>query len=162
LIEKIQLSVIYNISKVLTSHQDIHKNLEYIANILISYLDYKRVFISLENPITGKLESIGNLNLSYRKGEGITGKVWKYGIPIVIPDISKEPEFLNKLISLSDIDIPTRLDPDLLRPADVTLQIPSIEKFLDKTSWKPKISFEKSIKDLLEYWRMEVKRSLQN
>ena len=97
MIEKIQLSVIYNISKVLTSHQDIHKNLEYIANILISYLDYKRVFISLENPITGKLESIGNLNLSYRKGEGITGKVWKYGIPIVIPDISKEPEFLNKL-----------------------------------------------------------------
>ena len=97
MIEKIQLSVIYNISKALSSSQDIKKNLEYIVNLLISYLGYKHVFVNLENPITGKLENIGGLDLTYSKGEGITGKVWKYGVPIVIPDVSKEKQFLNKL-----------------------------------------------------------------
>jgi len=97
LIEKIQLSTIYNISKVLTSSTDIHKNIEYIINLLISYLGYEHVFINVVNPITNKLENFGGIDLSYKKGEGITGKVWQFGVPIVIPDISKEKEFLNKL-----------------------------------------------------------------
>ena len=70
----------------------------------------------------------------------------------------KVGEFLEKLISLSDVDIPTRLDPSLLRPADVTLQIPSVEKFVKKTSWQPKYSFEESLEFLLNYWRNKIKR----
>ena len=97
MIEKVQLSVLYDITKSLTSHKDIKTILEYIANVLISYLNYEKVFITLENPITNKLESVGEKNISYKKGEGIIGKVWKHGVPIVIPDISKEKEFLNKL-----------------------------------------------------------------
>ena len=68
----------------------------------------------------------------------------------------KVGEFLEKLIALSDTDIPTRQDPTLLRPADVTLQIPCTDKFIEKTSWKPKYSFDNSLKDLLDYWRQEV------
>ena len=68
----------------------------------------------------------------------------------------KVGEFLEKLIALSDADIPTRQDPTLLRPADVTLQIPCTDKFIEKTSWKPKYSFDNSLKDLLDYWRREV------
>src|SRR5574337_1954436 len=32
----------------------------------------------------------------YRLGEGITGKVMKLGLPMVVPDIGREPHFLNK------------------------------------------------------------------
>ena len=38
-------------------------------------------------------------------------------------------QFLKKLISLSRKKIPTKLKKSLLRPADVTLQIPEITKF---------------------------------
>ena len=68
----------------------------------------------------------------------------------------KVGEFLEKLISLSVADIPTRLDSALLRPADVTLQIPCVDKFIKKTSWKPKYSFNESLNDLLDHWRHEA------
>ncbi len=97
MLEKIQLSVLYNISKALSMSPDIPKNIEYISNLLSSYLEYENVFINVVNPFTQELENFGGLDLSYRRGEGITGKVWKYGVPIVIPDVSKEEGFLNKL-----------------------------------------------------------------
>src|SRR6185436_3623523 len=44
-------------------------------------------------------------------------------------------EFLNRLIAMAKVAIPTRVDPALLRPADVTLQVPSVEKFIRATGW---------------------------
>ena len=72
----------------------------------------------------------------------------------------KVGEFLEKLISLSDADISTRLDPALLRPADVTLQIPCVDKFIEKTSWKPEYSFDDSLKNLLDYWRHQANKTI--
>lgn len=68
-------------------------------------------------------------------------------------------EFLKKLISLSTVKIPTRLDTNLLRPADVTLQIPDIRKFIKKTGWKPIYSFEESMTDLLNFWRNQASKA---
>tara|TARA_Y100000310_G_scaffold345619_1_gene467384 strand:+ start:2699 stop:3670 length:972 start_codon:yes stop_codon:yes gene_type:complete len=63
-------------------------------------------------------------------------------------------EMLNKLIALSGRkDIEIKQDPDRLRPSDVTLQIPNTKKFKRKTGWEPKISFEQTLKDTLDYWR---------
>ncbi len=73
--------------------------------------------------------------------------------------IMKVGEFLEKLVSLSKVRIPTRVDPNLLRPADVTLQIPSVAKFITATNWKPKYTFEESITDLLSYWREQAKKT---
>ncbi len=67
-------------------------------------------------------------------------------------------EFLEKLISMAKVKIPTQLDPTLLRPADVTLQIPYVEKFMKKTGWKPRYSFDESIFELLSYWREQAKK----
>ena len=66
-------------------------------------------------------------------------------------------DFLGKLIELVSVPVNARCDPDLLRPADVTLQIPSVEKFSQATDWKPTVSFEQSMADLLAYWRREAK-----
>ena len=67
-------------------------------------------------------------------------------------------EVLKKLISMSKVKIRTELDTKLLRPADVTLQIPSVEKFMKKTGWKPMYPFEESIADLLSFWRGQAKK----
>lgn len=66
-------------------------------------------------------------------------------------------EFLEILRQKATCPIPLRLDPDLLRPADVTLQIPDISKFTAQTGWKPKYTFEESVEYLLEYCRKIVR-----
>lgn len=68
-------------------------------------------------------------------------------------------EALNILLSYSDKKFEVRVDPRLLRPSDVTLQIPCIDKFRDETGWEPEIPFETTLKDILDYWRGELARN---
>lgn len=68
-------------------------------------------------------------------------------------------KFLEKLVALSQVPIPIRPDPTLLRPSDVTLQIPSIEKFVNETGWQPVYTFEESLGELLLYWRRQAKKA---
>jgi GDP-4-dehydro-6-deoxy-D-mannose reductase len=65
-------------------------------------------------------------------------------------------EFLEVLKKLSSVPIPSRVDPNLLRPADVTLQIPCIDKFVDATGWEAKYTFEEGVEYLLSYWRSQI------
>lgn len=65
-------------------------------------------------------------------------------------------EFLDILKQKARCNIPSILDPSLLRPADVTLQIPNVEKFTRLTGWKPKYSFEESVDLLLEQARSQA------
>jgi GDP-4-dehydro-6-deoxy-D-mannose reductase len=69
-------------------------------------------------------------------------------------------EVLKRLIAMAKKPIPTRQDPALLRPADVTLQIPNVDRFVAATGWKPKYSFDESLAHLLEYWRQRAATEL--
>ena len=69
----------------------------------------------------------------------------------------KVGDFLERLVALSEASIPTRCDPTLLRPADVTLQIPCVDKFASETGWAPKYSFDDSLAHLLEFWREKAR-----
>jgi GDPmannose 4,6-dehydratase len=70
----------------------------------------------------------------------------------------KIADMLNFLISQSTVpNIEIVTDPERLRPIDADLQIPDITKFSNHTGWKPEISFDKTMRDLLEYWRNKVK-----
>lgn len=63
-------------------------------------------------------------------------------------------DMLKRLLKLSKRkDIKIVIDQTRLRPSDVTLQIPSIDKFKKVTNWKPKIKFANTIEDTLNYWR---------
>lgn len=67
-------------------------------------------------------------------------------------------DILNSLISMSTIKdkISVEVDPERLRPIDADLQVPNTNKFFSHTGWKPEISFEKTMNDLLNYWRIRV------
>lgn len=65
-------------------------------------------------------------------------------------------EMLEMLKSLAKCKIEHVVDQALLRPSDVTLQIPDTEKFRKATGWKPKISVEKTLEDLLNYHREKI------
>lgn len=66
-------------------------------------------------------------------------------------------DMLEHLISLSTVEnIQVVIDPARLRPIDADLQVPDTSKFTKHTGWKPEISFEKTMLDLLNYWREQV------
>jgi GDPmannose 4,6-dehydratase len=66
-------------------------------------------------------------------------------------------QMLDYLLSLSSRkDIRVEVDPQRLRPIDADLQVPDTSKFHRHTGWEPEISFEKTMTDLLEYWRSRV------
>jgi len=64
-------------------------------------------------------------------------------------------DMLNMLINLSPKkdSIKVEVDEKLLRPSDVTLQIPDISKFVNETGWQPETPFEKTLEDILNYLR---------
>jgi GDPmannose 4,6-dehydratase/GDP-4-dehydro-6-deoxy-D-mannose reductase len=74
--------------------------------------------------------------------------------------VIKVGDFLELLKKYARCKIPSRPDPKLFRPADVTLQIPDTSKFRRQTGWKPKYTFEESVKFLLEQCRKEVKKGI--
>ena len=65
---------------------------------------------------------------------------------------------LETLISMSSMkaEISVEIDPERLRPIDADLQVPDTTKFFAHTGWKPEISFETTMQDLLDYWRVRV------
>jgi GDP-mannose 4,6-dehydratase len=67
-------------------------------------------------------------------------------------------EMLDLLLEMTDRkeEIEVRVDPALLRPADVTNQVPSSEKFKAATGWEPQIPYSQTLRDMLDYWRDRV------
>ena len=72
----------------------------------------------------------------------------------------KVGDMLNFLISQSSMreKIKVEIDAERLRPIDADLQIPDTSKFEKHSGWKPQIPFEKTMMDLLNYWRERVSR----
>ena len=69
----------------------------------------------------------------------------------------KVGEMLDHLLSLSTVkNIKVEEDEARLRPIDADLQIPDTTKFRNHSGWKPEIPFEKTMNDLLNYWRERV------
>lgn len=84
--------------------------------------------------------------------KGVSGNVYNIGGKTTI----SVGEFLNQLCSMADCEIPCVLDKALLRPSDVTLQVPDTSHFFTATGWEPKYSFEESIGFLLDECRNQV------
>jgi GDPmannose 4,6-dehydratase len=69
-------------------------------------------------------------------------------------------EILKYLISLSPLknELSYEVEANRLRPIDADLQIPDTSKFEKHTGWSPEIPFEKTMNDLLNYWRERIKK----
>jgi GDP-4-dehydro-6-deoxy-D-mannose reductase len=63
---------------------------------------------------------------------------------------------LDLLLEMSDKNITIKQDPSRMRPSDVEILQGDYSKFGNKTGWKPKIPFEKTMRNLLDYWRERV------
>ncbi|MBI4650873.1 sigma 54-interacting transcriptional regulator, partial [Candidatus Desantisbacteria bacterium] len=99
-----ELTVLYEISKVLTTSLDLKIIGQNILKILSDQLSMERGSLTLLDIESHEIVIKVAYGLSedeiqrgkYRIGEGITGEVIEKGEPIVVPDISLEPRFLNR------------------------------------------------------------------
>ncbi len=67
-------------------------------------------------------------------------------------------EMLNMLLAQSTVKIRTQEDPARLRPSDVPILWADSSKFHQATGWEPRIPFDQTLRDLLDYWRERVRR----
>src|SRR5688500_3121244 len=70
-----------------------------------------------------------------------SGKAWRIS------------EVLDLLLGMTRTRIEVRQDPNRLRPSDVPVLLGDPTKFTSRTGWQPTIPFERTLADLLEYWR---------
>jgi len=79
----------------------------------------------------------------------------EYGVPYNIggESIISVGDFLEQLKKQADVPIRSMVDKKLLRPVDVTLQVPDVSKFINATGWKPRYSLEESVDFLLNHYR---------
>ena len=102
--EPIDLATLYEITRALASSDDLRKCLEESLGVLAKRTNLGNGAVTIANPLTGQIETEIAPGMTaearkrgiYKFGEGITGRVVASGSPIVVPQISQEPLFLNK------------------------------------------------------------------
>jgi len=62
-------------------------------------------------------------------------------------------EVLDLLLNMANLEVRVEIDPDRMRPSDVPVLLGSAERFHKDTGWQPRIPFEQTLRDLLDYWR---------
>ena len=73
-------------------------------------------------------------------------------------DLYSMGEFLDMMLKMAGLSdkVEKRLDPKLVRPIDIPIQVCNSQKCRELTGWKPKISIEKTLEDLLNYWDKKI------
>lgn len=102
---KTALNSIYEISVILNSSTNRRHALYGVVKQMQNTLSVERALIFLHDPQTHRLvlEAAAGVDeaiaaaVSFQSDEGMVGKVFRLGVPILIPDIEREPQFLNKL-----------------------------------------------------------------
>jgi Nif-specific regulatory protein len=99
-----EISLLYNISQALNENLDLKKGLQRVLELMSESSETVWGAVSILNPLRneinievvhGPLKSPSK-GVTYKSGEGITGKVIETGTPIAIPKVSEEPRFLNR------------------------------------------------------------------
>jgi GDP-4-dehydro-6-deoxy-D-mannose reductase len=118
------------------------------AVIRVGNLDARRDFTDVRDMVRGYA-------LSLEKGE--PGEAYNIcqGASVSIRHV------LEVLLELANLDVRIESDPARMRPSDVPILEGSADRFREATGWAPRIPFEQTLQDLLDYWRDRLaKRSL--
>jgi GDP-mannose 4,6-dehydratase len=123
----------------------------------------------IEQGMVAPVVKVGNLD-SLRTWSDVRDAVRAYYLLVTVNPIPREyyniggtfsctvGEMLDYLLSISTHkDIKVETDEMRFRPLDADLQVPDTTKFSKHTGWKPEIPFEKTMQDLLNFWRERVK-----
>ena len=101
--DSVELLTIYQVSTILGSSLDVHKTFREALNVLASMMGWRRaaVILQQDDGVLCGMCAVGlsrdeSARLTFAVGEGIVGRVFATGLPMVVPDIRQEPLFLNR------------------------------------------------------------------
>lgn len=137
---------------------------------IFSESTFAKQIAMIEHGLISPIVKTGNLN-SLRTWSDVRDAVRAYYMLVTVNPIPGEyyniggtfsctvGEMLKYLISISTHKklIKVETEESRLRPLDADLQVPDTSKFKKHTGWKPEIPFEKTMQDLLDYWRERLK-----
>jgi Nif-specific regulatory protein len=100
----LKLSALLAICQDIEQAIDLESALESVLRIMSEELAMQRATVTLYDPDTGQLSISASYGLTaeekrrgvYRLNEGVTGRIFRTGEPYYVPDIDKEPLFLDK------------------------------------------------------------------
>ncbi|MDD3311620.1 sigma 54-interacting transcriptional regulator [Pseudodesulfovibrio sp.] len=92
------------ICQVIDQSIELESALEHVLRIMSDELSMQRATVTLYDPETGQLSINASYGLTpeekrrgvYRLDEGVTGRIFQTGEPYFVPDIDKEPLFLDR------------------------------------------------------------------
>ncbi len=101
---RLELEILYRISQTLVHQHDISSLLNEVLNIMDNEMGLSRGTLTLRQPDSDmfRIEASKGLSVEERKrgqyapGEGVTGRVAKTGQAALVPDITKDPNFLDR------------------------------------------------------------------
>jgi len=67
-------------------------------------------------------------------------------------------EMLQTLLAMSQVPITIEQDPERVRTTDVPVIVGDCTRIREQTGWQSRISFEQSLRDVLDYWRGRIKK----
>ena len=99
-----ELTLLFEISQILDRSLELEEVISPVLEAIAEHMGMHRGTVTLLNRQTGEIRISAAYGLTgeekakgrYKLGEGITGRVIQSGKPMIVPDISSEPEFLDK------------------------------------------------------------------
>lgn len=113
--------------------------------LIVGNLDSQRAIIDARDTVRG-------FYLALEKGK--IGEVYN----ISGDQIYKMSDIIDRLRNLVDFEFTLEQDKKLLRPTDETIIYGDSTKFKKDTGWKQEIPIEKTLKDMMDYWRFKLKK----
>jgi Nif-specific regulatory protein len=100
---EVELVTLYEIGKLLTQSLDLQRTVRDSLNVLVAHLGIERAVVLLLHE-NGKLHLLSAVGLSpeesmrcqFAPGEGVTGRIFASGTPMVVPDIASEKLYLDR------------------------------------------------------------------
>ena len=99
-----ELSILFDISQALHANKELNEVVYPVLKLLTEHMGLLRGTLTIHDQRTDEvvietaygLTEEEQLRGRYKSGEGITGKVFQTGLPIIVPKISEEPLFLDR------------------------------------------------------------------
>lgn len=125
--------------------------------------DFAKQIVEIEKGKKEPIISVGNLEVkrdftdvrdivrAYHLAleKGIAGEAYNLGAGVSV----KVADILSMLVALSKAEVTIQKDPARFRPVDVPEIVCDSTTFQALTTWKPEIPLEKTLQDILDYWR---------
>jgi Transcriptional regulator containing GAF, AAA-type ATPase, and DNA binding domains len=132
-----ELQLLYEISTFLSANLDLDAAMQTVLGHIAMYHKVLSGSITILNRTDGQIETQSFYGMSpeeakrgvYRKGEGITGRVYDTGNPVIVDKISLEPSFLDRTgqhkkikEEQSFVCVPIKTDTEVIGTLGITLQ----------------------------------------